>query len=77
MKQAVLIANAGVDAIGLVFYPPSPRHIEVDQARTLVAALPPFVTTVALFMDAAATEVQRILNGVAIDLLQFHGEESA
>ncbi|MDQ7014787.1 MAG: phosphoribosylanthranilate isomerase, partial [Gammaproteobacteria bacterium] len=47
------------------------------QARTLVAALPPFVTTVALFMDAAATEVQRILNGVAIDLLQFHGEESA
>jgi len=74
--EAILIAKAGVDAIGLVFYPPSPRHIEIEQAEAVIAALPPFVTTVALFMDASREAVQQVLECLPIDLLQFHGVES-
>lgn len=67
--------NAGVDAIGLVFYPPSPRCISVEQAVALAARVPPFVTKVGLFVNESESTVQRILAGVALDLLQFHGEE--
>lgn len=69
-------ARLGVDAIGLVFYPPSPRHVSLDQARAIVAALPPFVTVVALFVDPSVAEVEAVLHAVPVDVLQFHGEES-
>lgn len=69
-------ARLGVDAIGLVFYPPSPRHVLLDQARAIVAALPPFVTVVALFVDPSVAEVEAVLHAVPVDVLQFHGEES-
>ena len=68
-------ARLGVDAIGLVFYAPSPRAVEVTQARAIVAALPPFVTSVGLFVDAPADEVRAVLEAVPLDLLQFHGDE--
>lgn len=67
----------GADAIGLVFYPPSPRHVAVSLAAELVAALPPFVTVVGLFVDPEERQVRDVLDHVRIDLLQFHGDESA
>jgi phosphoribosylanthranilate isomerase len=70
-------AQLGADAIGLVFYAPSPRNVSVEQARAIMAALPPFVTTVGLFVDAQATEVQAVLAQLPLDVLQFHGNESA
>ena len=70
-------ASLGADAIGLVFYPMSPRAVTLAQAQAVVAVLPPFVTTVALFVDPEPAEVEAVLSAVAPDLLQFHGGESA
>ncbi len=67
---------AGADAIGLVFYAKSPRAVDVEQAHSILAALPPFVTTVGLFVDIERAELERILARVPLDLLQFHGDES-
>ncbi len=75
VADACYAASLGVDAIGLVFYPPSPRHVEVEQARAIIQALPPFVSVVALFVNPAAPEVDRVLGTLAIDSLQFHGDE--
>ncbi|MES2353708.1 MAG: phosphoribosylanthranilate isomerase [Pseudomonadota bacterium] len=75
-EDALAAAVAGADAIGLVFYPPSPRHIAISKAIDICGALPPFITTVGLFVDADASDIQAILSEVPIDLLQFHGEES-
>ncbi len=66
----------GADAIGLVFYAPSPRAVGLEQAREIVAGLPPFVTVVGLFVDAERAEVAETLCRVRIDLLQFHGSET-
>mgnify|MGYP001819982434 CR=1 FL=1 len=66
----------GADAIGLVFYSRSPRAVEIDQAAEIVAALPPFVSSVALFVDESAQQIERVLGGVPVDMIQFHGEES-
>lgn len=68
-------ARLGADAIGLVFYAPSPRAVTVNQAETVCTALPPFVTTVGLFVDPSADEVRAVLDRVPLDLLQFHGDE--
>ncbi|MEA3639439.1 MAG: phosphoribosylanthranilate isomerase [Lamprobacter sp.] len=67
----------GVDAIGLVFHPPSPRGLDVEQAAALVAALPAFVTAVGLFVDAEADRVRAVLERVPLGALQFHGAEPA
>jgi len=69
-------ARAGADAIGLVFHPASPRYVTPRQAAGIVAALPPLVTTVGLFVDAAPDAVAAVLDDVPLDLLQFHGDES-
>jgi phosphoribosylanthranilate isomerase len=60
-----------------VFHDPSPRNVEVEQAVAICAALPPFVTTVGLFVDATAATVHDIVQKVPLELLQFHGDESA
>jgi len=75
-EDAKYAAMLGVDAIGLVFYPPSPRHVSIGQARAIVNALPPFVTVVGLFVDEDPQRVMEVLQSVRIDLLQFHGDES-
>lgn len=75
-QDALAAAQAGADAIGLVFYPASPRAVEIDQAGEIVEALPPFVTTVGLFVDAGEAEIRRILEVIPLDLLQFHGDET-
>lgn len=66
----------GADAIGLVFYPASPRNVSVAAAREITAALPAFVTVVGLFVDETGTRVREVLDGVRIDLIQFHGDEA-
>ncbi|MCL7461734.1 phosphoribosylanthranilate isomerase [Pseudomonas sp. NW5] len=77
IEDALVAAEAGADAIGLVFWAPSPRAVDLEQARRIVAALPPFVTTVGLFVNAARAEVREVLEAVPLDLLQFHGDEQA
>lgn len=68
---------AGADAVGLVFTPRSKRCIEAGTARQLVAEVPAFVSRVGLFMDQGADEVRRVLETVPLNLLQFHGSETA
>ncbi len=75
VEDAHAAAQAGADAIGLVFYPPSPRFLTLQQARAIRTALPPFVTSVALFVNASRDVVERVIGEVAPDMLQFHGEE--
>ena len=75
-EDALAAAQAGADAIGLVFYERSPRHVSIAQAAQLAAALPPFVSVVGLFVDADAFFVREVLAAVPLDLLQFHGDES-
>jgi phosphoribosylanthranilate isomerase len=76
-QDAEIAIEMGADAIGLVFYEPSPRAVTIAQAKQIVEGLPPFVTVVALFVDADVSFVNACLNEVRIDLLQFHGNESA
>lgn len=68
--------DAGADAIGLVFYPPSPRHVTVEQAAMLAARVPPFVNVVGLFVNAQESLVRDALAHVPLHTLQFHGDES-
>lgn len=76
-EDARAAAAAGADAIGLVFHPPSRRAVDIETACEVVAALPPFVTAVALFLDPEAERVREVVEGVPVGLLQFHGSESA
>ena len=75
-EDAIQAIRLGADAIGLVFYPESPRAVSPQQAYQIVRELPPFVTVVGLFVNAASCYLQQILDKVPIDILQFHGEES-
>ncbi len=75
VEDALAAARAGADAIGLVFHAASPRAVSIEQARTIVKALPPFVTTVGLFVDAAEETIRSVLDQVPLGLLQFHGDE--
>ncbi|WP_457665760.1 phosphoribosylanthranilate isomerase [Thiolapillus sp.] len=75
LEDALAAIKAGADALGFVFYPPSPRDVDVAQARRIVAQLPPFVTTVALFVNADRDTIAEVVQQVKIDLLQFHGNE--
>ena len=67
---------AGVDAVGFVFYPKSPRLVSAARARALIDLLPPFVTAVGLFVNEDAAAVQRIASESGLQLLQFHGDET-
>ncbi|MBC8021894.1 MAG: phosphoribosylanthranilate isomerase [Burkholderiales bacterium] len=75
--HALVAAEAGADAIGLVFYAESPRHVSVPQAARLARELPPYVMAVGLFVNADAPAVEAILREVPLDLLQFQGDETA
>ena len=76
VEDALCAVNAGVDAIGLVFYAPSPRCTSITKAQEIVAALPPFVTVVGLFVNAEQFEIEHVLAHVKLDVLQFHGDET-
>ncbi|WP_074384060.1 phosphoribosylanthranilate isomerase [Acinetobacter pseudolwoffii] len=70
------VVNAGADAIGFVFYPPSPRAVTAAQAAQLVQAIAPYVQVVGLFVNHLADEIQDILQTVHLDIVQFHGDET-
>jgi len=72
-----MAAAAGADAIGLVFHPDSPRALSVEQAAAICAELPAFVTVVGLFVDPQRRQVEAALAGCPLDILQFHGSETA
>ncbi|MES9871729.1 MAG: phosphoribosylanthranilate isomerase [Candidatus Sedimenticola sp. 6PFRAG7] len=75
-EDALEAVHQGADAIGLVFYPPSPRAVSIEQASQVVRVLPPFVTVVGLFVNASEAEISDVLSSVRIDLMQFHGDET-
>jgi phosphoribosylanthranilate isomerase len=75
--HAKLAADEGADAIGLVFHKPSPRYVEMREAARVAQVVPPYVTTVGLFVNLPAEQVHAILREVPIDLLQFQGDEPA
>ena len=74
-QDAQAAVRLGADALGLVFYPPSPRCVSVEQASGIVERLPPFVCVVGLFVNPSREEIREVLDGVRIDLIQFHGSE--
>jgi len=76
MDDALAAVAAGADALGFVFYEKSPRAVTAQQARAIIAGLPPFVTTVGLFVNASACELNETLDAVPLDMLQFHGDET-
>jgi phosphoribosylanthranilate isomerase len=76
VADAQMAVKAGADAIGLVFYAPSPRAVSIAQAREIAASVGPFVTVVGLFVDATEAFVSEVLTNVALHVLQFHGDES-
>ncbi len=76
VEDALVASRLGADAIGLVFYPPSPRAIDLATARAIVDALPPFVTVVPLFLDPTPERVREVMAALPVDLLQFHGDEA-
>jgi phosphoribosylanthranilate isomerase len=76
-EDAMAAIAHGCDAIGLVFYDPSPRNVSIPQAQAICAALPPFVTVVGLFVDAKPAWIAEVKASVPLGLLQFHGDETA
>ena len=76
VEDGLAAARVGVDAVGFVFYPGSPRYVAPERARDITAMLPPFVSTVGLFVDADAATVAATLRAIRLDYLQFHGAES-
>ena len=77
MEDAQTVCDAGADAIGLVFYEKSPRNVSIAQAQEICNNLPPFISCVGLFLDASPEFVNSVLASVPLDLLQFHGSETA
>jgi len=75
VDDALQAVSAGADAIGLVFYPPSPRNISIDIASQICSVIPPFVSVVGLFVDASRQRIEEICQRVPLGLLQFHGDE--
>lgn len=75
-QDAAAVVQSGADALGLVFYPKSPRYVTADQARQIATGVAPFVTVTGLFVNAPADSVREVLARVPLGLLQFHGEES-
>jgi len=70
------VVQAGADAIGFVFFPPSPRHVSIEQAQILASSVPAYVQLVGLFVNASAEEIQTVLDSVPLDVLQLHGDET-
>jgi phosphoribosylanthranilate isomerase len=76
VEDAIAVVKSGADAIGLVFYPPSPRNVEINQAAEIANQVPAFVSVVGLFVDAEPAFIRNVIATVKLDLLQFHGDET-
>jgi phosphoribosylanthranilate isomerase len=77
LEDGLAAVRLGAHALGFVFYAKSPRHVTPEVAAGIIAGLPPFVTTTALFVDASTEYVEQVVTRTGVDLLQFHGNESA
>jgi len=75
-EDALAAANAGADAIGLIFYESAPRFIKLDKARSIIEALPPFVTPVGVFVDSDAKEIKHVAQELGLRVVQLNGKES-
>ena len=75
-EDAIAAARAGADAIGMAFYEPAPRYVSPERARQILAALPPFVTPVGVFVDASADHVTKVATGLGLRHVQLNGDES-
>ena len=76
VEDALAAVEAGADALGFVFYDKSPRAVSIATAEQIIARVPPFVTSVALFVDAQSDYINQVINEAGVDLLQFHGNET-
>ncbi len=76
LGDALSAINAGADALGFVFYEPSPRFVAPDTAKEIIAALPPFVSNVGLFVNADASYVEQVALSASLSMIQFHGDET-
>ncbi len=76
VADAQAVVDSGADAIALMFYPPSSRYLEKEQAAEILHSLPPYVSSVGLFLDADADFIRETLAAVPVDMLQFHGSEA-
>lgn len=76
LSDAIFACNAGADAIGLVFYKPSSRFVDISTAKIIADGMPPFVQRVGLFVNANMADIRHVLERVDLDLLQFHGDET-
>lgn len=77
LEDALEAVRLGVDALGFVFYSPSPRNIEIAQAAKIMQKLPAFVSCVGLFVDSTQEHIEQVVQSTRIDTLQFHGDETA
>lgn len=77
VADALLAAELGVDAIGLIFYSPSLRNVSLDNARMIANSMPPFISKVGVVVNENRATIQSILDSVPLDILQFHGQESS
>ena len=75
VEDAAAAVQSGADAVGLVFYPQSPRYVDAARARIIAGSVTPFVTVVGLFVNAAADNIRQVIETVPVGLLQFHGDE--
>jgi phosphoribosylanthranilate isomerase len=75
VEDALAVARAGADAIGLNFYPGSPRHLSLADARQIVAVLPNEIVKVGLFVNASSADVGQVYDDLRLDLIQLHGDE--
>lgn len=75
-QDILSVVQAGADAIGFVFFPPSPRYVSPEQAQQLIEDIPPYVQVVGLFVNASADQIQATLDQVALDVIQLHGDET-
>jgi phosphoribosylanthranilate isomerase len=75
LADALAAAEAGADALGFMFFEPSPRYLSIERAAKIIAGLPPFIARVGVFVDAAEEFIQRAINKCGLDTLQFHGQE--
>jgi len=76
IEDVQAVVQSGANALGLVFYSKSPRAVSIEQAVAILQSLPPFITSVGLFVNASTDDVKHIINNTKLDLLQFHGEET-
>jgi len=74
-NDAMAAVEAGADALGFIFYPESPRFVEIDDAREIIKALPPFVTTVGIFVNEGIDRINRFAKTAGVDAVQLHGSE--